>query len=88
MITMESFTDAARSTLLRLDISAPIRAALDAAPYNARQNTWLVNVDDDEVHTMSRMLRAEYARECAEQGDLVPILEASIEAIQAQRTKK
>ncbi len=82
---MESFTDAARSTLLRLDISAPIRAALDAAPYNARQNTWLVDVTDEEVHTMTRRLRTEYARECAEQGDLVPILEASIEAAKAAR---
>lgn len=55
---METFTNAARNTLLKLDISPAARAALEAAAFVPTRNYWEVALSTQEVTQLMAALRA------------------------------
>lgn len=59
MNAIPTFTNAARETLLRLDISAQARTALENAEYNRSRNYWTVDIDEAANQQLKQMLREE-----------------------------
>ncbi|MEV5596021.1 hypothetical protein [Streptomyces sp. NPDC052496] len=54
-----TFTDAAGTALLALDISDDERTALKKAAYNASRNTWAVDVSPETEQHLMELLQAD-----------------------------